>query len=733
MLQVFYILLGFAFTVVVAWSMGRLLFRELGLVFKKLEREALAFLVGAGLLHLVAFLLCATGTARKSIIWIIGTSLIALAGWRGALKQPAEAFPALPRLWTGLLALTGAVFGWLYWMNAMAPEFSPDGTAYHLGLVARYLRAHGFERIPTNIYANLSQAMEMLFLWAFAIGRHSAAAMVHFAFLLVLPLLILSYGRRVGRPVAGAAAALMVFVSPVVGVDGTVAYNDVALAAVIFGLFYLLQIWDEERNPRLLIPVGLLAGMAFAIKYTAFLAVPYALGFVLWRMGWRRAWRGMAVVALMAALLILPWMVKNVITVGNPVSPFANEIFRNPNVHVWFEHDYAKQLRQYGLEDRSVIPMQVTVKGDRLTGLVGPLFLLAPIGLIALRRREGRRVLFAGLLFGLTYAGNIGTRFLVPALPFFATAMALAVEPFEWLLALLVTTHVVISWPSMVSRYCGTTAWRLTEIPVAAAFRHTPEETFLIRKLPEYLIARMIEKHTPPGATVFAFGQVAEAYTTRNILVNFQGALNERMMRTLWTPIVDDFQPHHQRVLAYPAGPYRKLRVIQTIGKETDIWSITEFRVFHQGVELDRSRWQATARPFPWEASLALDGDPMTHWRAWESIQPGQFFEVDLGTATPSDEVRLLAPGDHWRVELRLEGVDAAGRTVRLAEKARLEFPKAPEGLRRLATRELKAHGIGYILVHEGSFGQEDFRKRADDWDLDFLETMSGADLYRIR
>ena len=74
----------------------------------------------------------------------------------------------------------------LYFFNAMAPEASPDGAGYHLGLVARYLREHGFHQITWNIYANLSEGAEMLFLFAFAFGKHSAAAMVHLAFLMAL-------------------------------------------------------------------------------------------------------------------------------------------------------------------------------------------------------------------------------------------------------------------------------------------------------------------------------------------------------------------------------------------------------------------------------------------------------------------------------------------------------------------------------------------------------------------
>ncbi|MCX6625913.1 MAG: hypothetical protein NTY38_33590 [Acidobacteria bacterium] len=255
--QVFYILFGFGFTVVVAWSLGKILFDALGVGFKRLEEDALAFVTGSSLLSLLVFLLCSVGVVRKSVFLWTGLAIVGLAIWRGAFRRSRDRFAPLPRKWMVVGVVVGAVFTWMYFVNSMAPEYSPDGSSYHLGLVARYLRAHGFERITTNIYANLSQGMEMLFLWAFAFGRHSAAAMVHFAFLLALPVLVLSHARRIGEAAAGAAAAMFVYVSPVVGIDGTVAYNDVAAAATVFGVFHVLQIWDEERNWKLLVLVGL--------------------------------------------------------------------------------------------------------------------------------------------------------------------------------------------------------------------------------------------------------------------------------------------------------------------------------------------------------------------------------------------------------------------------------------------------------------------------------------------
>ena len=92
---------------------------------------------------------------------------------------------------------------------------------------------------------------------------------------------------------------------PIVLLDASIAYIDVALAAVLFALFYLLQIWDENRDPKMLVPIGLLAGFGYEVKYTAFVAVPYAAGFIAWKL-WRDrkpVLRPVLVVSLMAAVL----------------------------------------------------------------------------------------------------------------------------------------------------------------------------------------------------------------------------------------------------------------------------------------------------------------------------------------------------------------------------------------------------------------------------------------------
>jgi hypothetical protein len=157
---------------------------------------------------------------------------IASGIWKGVWRPRGDSFPALPRSLKILFGVLFGAFTILYLCHAWAPEMSPDGSGYHLGLLARYLREHGFERLTTNMYAGLSAGIEMLFVPAFVIGRHSAAALVHFAMTFSLALAMFAYGRRLGKPWVGAVGALLMYASPVVGLDGTSAYIDVGVAAI---------------------------------------------------------------------------------------------------------------------------------------------------------------------------------------------------------------------------------------------------------------------------------------------------------------------------------------------------------------------------------------------------------------------------------------------------------------------------------------------------------------------
>ena len=514
-LQPLAILFGAAFTVAVCLSCGTLLLRD------SCTDPGVRFVAGGAILSAGVFALCAVGLAYPAVFLLLGTGVIVSGRRWGKRPQLFES-----RWWW----LAFGPFLVLYLANAMAPEISYDGSRYHLGLVGRYFREHGFQPVRDNFYAALSQGVEMLYLYAYAFGRHSAAAMAHFAFLLALTWQMISWSRRAGLPFAGVCAAFLVFASPVVGVDGTSAYNDVAVAAIAFTLFYLLDAWEARPSQRLLIAIGITAGFAYAAKYTAAVAVPYAIGVVAWR---SRRWQAVAIVAGCAAAIALPWILKDWIWFRNPVAPFFNRLFPNPYITSSFEADYMHNMQLYSLASRWAIPLQVTVQGS-LAGLLGPVFLLSPLALLALVWREGRRLLLAAGVFGIIYFFNISTRFLIPALPFVALALCLVLARQPRIAVLVVAIHAVLSWPDVVKRYCRFDAWHLMKVPYREALRIKPEDGYLESNLPLYGAVRLIERSTPSGSTIFAQTPIPEAYTSRHIQIGFQAEPNIRSRETLW-------------------------------------------------------------------------------------------------------------------------------------------------------------------------------------------------------
>jgi hypothetical protein len=731
--------LASGFTVTVAGAAGRWFLVRSG-AWAKLtgwERPVAAFGVGSACVSLTIFALCVAQLVYVPVLLAAGVAWL-WAGCRAPGAEPARDAAGARVYW--LFLPVAFAYGALYIIHTLAPETSPDGAGYHLGLVARYVRERGFSRITDHMYAMLSQGVEMLFVMAFALGRHSAAKMVHFAFLAASVWGLLAMGRRFGMAPASATAAAFYAVSPVVGADGTCAYIDCALAFVLFLLVHLLLIGAEELWPA----VGLLAGFAFAIKYTAFLAVPLVLVW-LWRRRGAAWWR----VALPAAVMAVPWLVKNAIIVGNPVAPFFNSVFENPYVHVSFERLYAFYMRHYGglaeknWTDYLRFPWEVAVSGGHLQGLLGPLFLGAPLGLAALRSKLGRRVWMAAVVFGLPWLANAGTRFLIPALVWISLAMAMAIwqlprAPAAALSALLVAGHAVGSWPTVIDKWNKQLPWTLGEAPWRAALGIEPEEQYLKRVMPTYSLSRLLDEKVPAGRRVFAPEGVAEAYTSREVLISYQCAKCEVLMDHLLTPVIEDFGPVRNLRFEWTERELRGLRLVQTGADEREMWSIHELLLFsREGYIAPKPTWRIRARPNPWDGAMAMDGNPSTRWRTWWPLYPGMRYQVEFTGPLRLSALEAHASADQSRMAVRLEAMDTQGRWAPLAAQTRQaeQYAPGPE-MRRLATAELKRAGVDYILTDIAGGGMNligaPMAKDPWGWGLQLVGEYGTARLFQI-
>jgi hypothetical protein len=696
------------------------------------ELQIFRFAAGAGMYSLVVLLLTASHLAYPGVFLASGLAVILVA--LRVRRADLVPLPDFSHAWKFLFALVMLGYGTFYFINALAPEVSPDGSTYHLGLVARYLSQHSLGRITTSIYASLSAGLEMLFLSAFSFGRHSSAALIELGFLVAIPLVMVAYARRFGFPKVGVAAALIVFCSPVFGIAGSSAYNDAGAALILFSLFYALQIWDETRQPGMLVIVGLLAGFGYGIKYTLFLATPYCLGLVAWKLVRARQplLRPILVTAGCALLLIAPWWIKNSVTVGNPLAPFGNKIFSNRYVTPRFENDYIAGQKPTGpVIDRLI---DATIRGGKWGGFLGPLFLLSPLGLLALRYKQGRQVLLAAGLFLVPAMTNGQTRFLMLAAPFVALALCLAVWKARGALLTFAVAAPVFACTAVADVYCDPWAWRLHEFPVADALRSINEATSLDNRLGGYRTVELINREVPPHGKIYAMGPPEEAYIKPQVLVSYQSAEGENLRDLLYVVVNPDFQPSWILDFRFSPQPLNAIRVVQTASGSGDEWSIGEMKFFDGGLQLAREapwKWKSTANP--WDLPYAFDNEPVTRWGARATLVRGMQIEVDFGHPEKLDRVELDCSHDQWAIRLKLEGKDASGnwRLLR-AEPEKTDRPLAGN-LRRPAMEQFKRHGITHLLLQKDNYVQADFEKHAGEWGV-ALAGQAGEDwLYVIK
>src|SRR5260370_14885750 len=98
------------------------------------------------------------GLARPVSFLALGSVCLApavLVEIRQAGQEPRRGLARGPEVvplgWKPLFWLLVLPFTALYLTQALGPEYSPDGSSYHLGYVAPYLRQGGFRHITTRI------------------------------------------------------------------------------------------------------------------------------------------------------------------------------------------------------------------------------------------------------------------------------------------------------------------------------------------------------------------------------------------------------------------------------------------------------------------------------------------------------------------------------------------------------------------------------------------------------
>jgi hypothetical protein len=236
----------------------------------------------------------------------------------------------------------------------------------------------------------------------------------------------------------------------------------------------------------------------------------------------------------------------------------------------------------------------------------------------------------AAALLALPWFWNTGARFLMPALPFLALALALAL-PRQALWA-CVALQAVACWPQVVGLYHREYTWRLERIPWRAALRIQPEQAYLSSLQPAYRVARLVQDNTQPGERIFSLIAAPAAYTDREILVFWHSAQAVQLHDTLRVAVDRNNTLFDVRAEWTP-HPMSALRIRMPQASPVE-WVIGEIQLFSGDYRIFGSpQWQLQAWPNVWELPLAFDENQATRWRTWDPIRAGMFVEVDFDRA----------------------------------------------------------------------------------------------------
>lgn len=708
------------------------------------EGWILSYAVGAALLSTLMFCLCAVGWVFDATIVAVGAAVAPCWLRWGRWAWPSLAPPQAPVHWTArlMVLVPAAVYGGIYAVHTLAPETRWDAMGYHLGLVHRYYRDHGFVPITTNVYAHLSQGTEMLYLFAYSIGRESAAKLVHLSFLAAACGAVLCLARRLRAQLAGVFAAVVFFTCPVVIPDASSAYNDIALAFALLMVFYTLAIWWQDRVLEWIVPLGLLVGFSFAVKYTGVVAIAAAGAAAAAALAsTRKAWPSVKILGLSAAgaaAVGMPWLVKNAAFTGNPLAPFFNALFRNPFVSVEWEQAYLFAMKSYRegpldrVEQLASAPFDL-VMGERYAGSLGWLLLLAPISLLALKRPLGRALLGSAFLCALPWLSNAGARFLIPSVLFGVFALGLVVDSLPGrlrmpVLAVLLTAQCVTSWPPSRAFWYHPDVWTVVGLPWRAALRLEPQKWHLARRVEFFLVADRLDQIAERDTRVLSLFNLPEAYFKAELLVSFQGLENQDLADALLASTAPEKGPNRLLRASWAPQAMGGIRVEQRQPLRSRTWRVSDVRLLRDGVRFSPPAASTLdAFPHPWHAGRAFDGDPFSTWNSREPPAAGMFVEARFESDVVLDGLEIVHPGSASRSQsgIRIRGLapDGEWRNIRPAHVELVRAPVLAAAARQSAGDLLRKHRIRYVVLTldpDSPYYQESrtILTSPADWDL---------------
>ena len=245
--------------------------------------------------------------------------------WMRTLRMPTldraywKSEKSLPAL------LLGAV-GLLLLLLSLLPPINYDAHEYHLAVPQGYLEQGGWTAFPGNVFAGFPMNVELLYLWGLSGGRLASTTVMHTLMALCAALACVGLAKQLGLRTPSLAGLLYLGSGLV---QGQCLHANIDHGVTLFAAVAYVTLFASSKNRRgTALLAGIAIGLALGSKYVSLLsvAIPF-LAIWLLHPTRRFAVHELAVLLGVAALGVLPWLLKNIFLYGNPVYPLLPSLF----------------------------------------------------------------------------------------------------------------------------------------------------------------------------------------------------------------------------------------------------------------------------------------------------------------------------------------------------------------------------------------------------------------------
>lgn len=450
---------GAGLVVALGTGVGLVLLTDTGM--GPLDRLVWGSGLGLGATALGALGLGAVGLLRTWPLWIltiVGLVVVVrplvrglIGAWHDPRWRPGNAFQTALAVYCGLILLMGLI-------RSLGPPTAWDSLVYHLTGPKLYLR-DGHISHPIDLpYLGFPQLLGMLFTWGIGLAGERSAAPIHWWYGVLTTVALVTTGpHHEGKSGSWLAAAIVLSGRTVAILLGW-PYVDLALVFYATLAFLAVQGRKGPGGRTAWLPLtGVAIGLALSTKYTA-LALPVALVASMAILHLRRVgprsgplldWtRDSLLVCAIAAVVWLPWLIKNLLLTGNPLYPFFLGGAHWDAWRSWWFDRPGTGLGQTAPWKLLTAPWDATVWGVEgaagYSATIGPLYLaVIPLLLFTWRSLKAKRrahlqaaLAFVAVLYGFWLWGVARTALLRQTrllLPAFGPLALIAAEAAEGL------------------------------------------------------------------------------------------------------------------------------------------------------------------------------------------------------------------------------------------------------------------------------------------------------------